>query len=158
LLLGGEPSLELTAKLGLSNALLSLELAHLILNRRKKLAALGELSLDRCSRGGALCDEVRDLSPRFPEAGLPLSNLPSKRRQLAQSPRILLGYAIRAIDSAQEVVNGARAEEHFQRRILLARHIELDEPTGDLPLRPTQIPRRNRESLPVLADIVPNAA
>jgi hypothetical protein len=56
--LRGESGLELTPKFGLASALLGLELGDLAPDAREQLTTLGQLRLDRASRGRPLGDET----------------------------------------------------------------------------------------------------
>src|SRR5919204_2309742 len=52
-----------------------------------------------------------------------------ERRDLPRHLRVLAGDAVDGLDPVQEVVEAARAEEHLERRVLVVRGVDGDDPS-----------------------------
>ena len=110
----------------------------LALDRAEQRLALPELALDRGAGGIPFGDDLHLLFLSVLEAPLPLLHLTAEVRDLAQDERVLLPDAVDGVHTAEHVVEARGAEQHREAGILAFGGVEIDQPRGELPLRPLQ--------------------
>ena len=148
-----EPHLRLTGELQLPHPLLFLDLRDLRSDRRQQLPPLRELRLDVLSLRPPLRDDPFLLRACI----LQLHSVPLdrdlRRGDVADDLRILFRRRVNRLHAIHEIVDVGRAKQHSERRVLIARRVDGDEPLRKRRLRTLQVLARDAELERVLAQI-----
>ena len=128
-------------------------ICDLVLDRGEQLLALREASFDRLLLRRALGDDLGLVRAGVLEARPAcLDRLPVPL-DLLQDPRVLARDALDGVEPSDDVVEAARAEDHLERRVSVAVHVQVAEALGDPRLRDPEALSRGLEMARVRAQV-----
>ncbi len=106
---------------------------------------LCELSLDGGLLGGTLGDHLRLLLTRILQIGAPRLHLAAELLHLREDARVLARDALDRIEARDHVVEASCAEQHLERRVTLAVHVQVAKALRDAALSHVQALARSNE-------------